>query len=124
MTTRLGPRPLPLHLAAAMASWTSGITAWPIWNNASPDSKPPWPETLRHAAGQLARLAPDAAVAALTRDATRRAAGFLTGLERYAHHPYRRRLPTLPALWQAGSARLLDYGPADGLPLLVVPSLV
>ncbi len=27
-------------------------------------------------------------------------------------------------LWQDGSARLRDYGPADGLPVLVVPSLV
>jgi len=127
--TRLGPRPLPLHLAAAAASWTSGIAAWPLWKSVSPGSNPLWPEPLRRAAERLASLTPDAATAALTREATRRAAAFLAGLERYAHHPYRRDVPAPPVLWQAGSARLRDYGsteggPADGLPLLVVPSLV
>ncbi|MGK9168632.1 dienelactone hydrolase family protein [Inquilinus limosus] len=121
---RLGPRPLPLHLAAAAASWTSGIAALPLWKSASPGSKPLWPEPLRRAAERLASLPPDAAVAALSRETIRRAAAFLTGLERYARHPYRRALPAVPVLWRDGSARLLDYGPADGLPLLVVPSMV
>ena len=124
MTLRLGPRPLPLHLAAAAASWLSGIAALPLSKSASPGSKPLWPEPLRRAAERLASLAPDAAGAALAREGTRRAAAFLTGLERYARHPYRRDLPAPPVLWQDGSARLRDYGPADGLPLLVVPSLV
>ncbi|MDR6287588.1 polyhydroxyalkanoate synthase [Inquilinus ginsengisoli] len=122
--TRLGPRPLPLHLGAAALSWTSGIAALPLWNSVSPSSNPPWPEPLRRAAERLASLAPDAAVATLTAEATRRAAAFLTGLERYTHHAYSRDLPDPPVLWQAGSARLRDYGPAGGLPLLVVPSLV
>jgi polyhydroxyalkanoate synthase len=122
--TRLGPRPLPLHLAAAVSSWTSGIAALPRWSSASPSSNPPWPEPLRHAAEHLARLGPDAAVGALTAEATRRAAAFLAGLERYSHHPYRRDLPAPPVLWQAGTARLRDYGPVTGLPVLVVPSLV
>ncbi|MGK9236890.1 dienelactone hydrolase family protein [Inquilinus limosus] len=127
--TRLGPRPLPLHLAAAAASWTSGIAALPLWKSASPGSKPLWPEPLRRAAERLASLPPDAAAAALTRETTRRAAAFLTGLERYVRHPYRRDLPAVPVLWRDGSARLLDYGsiegaPAEGLPLLVVPSMV
>jgi poly(3-hydroxyalkanoate) synthetase len=33
-------------------------------------------------------------------------------------------LPAPPCIWQEGSARLLDYGPPDGDPVLVVPSLV
>lgn len=49
---------------------------------------------------------------------------FLTGVERYRHHPYQRDLADPPAIWQEGSARLLDFGPADGRPALFVPSLV
>ncbi|TSD87167.1 alpha/beta hydrolase [Mycobacterium sp. KBS0706] len=124
MTLRLGPRPLPLHLAAAAASLMSGIAALPLSRSGSPGSKPPWPEPLRRAGERLASLPPDAAAAALAREGTRRAAAFLTGLERYIRHPDRRDLPAPPMLWQDGSARLRDYGPADGLPLLVVPSLV
>ncbi|WP_225767045.1 alpha/beta fold hydrolase [Inquilinus sp. Marseille-Q2685] len=124
MTLRLGPRPLPLHLAAAAASLTSGIAALPLSRSASPGSKPLWPEPLRRAAERLASLPPDAAGAALAREATRRAGAFLTGLERYIRHPYRRDLPVPPVLWRGGSAKLRDYGPADGLPLLVVPSMV
>lgn len=129
MTPRLGPRPLPLHLAAAAASLMSGTAALPLWRSGSPGSKPLWPEPLHRAAEHLASLPADTAGAALAREATRRAAAFLTGLERYAHHPYRRDLSEAPVLWRQGSARLRDYGsteggPADGLPLLVVPSLV
>jgi polyhydroxyalkanoate synthase len=124
VTPRLGPRPLPLHLAVAAASLMSGTAALPLWRSGSPGSKPLWPEPLRRAAESLASLPADAAGAALARETTRRAAAFLTGLERYARHPYRRDQPEAPVLWRAGSARLRDYGPADGLPLLVVPSLV
>lgn len=124
MTARLGPRPLPLHLMAAAATWMSGTAAWPIWKTVSPGSKPPWPEPLRHAAERLASLPPDAAAAAMTAEATRRASAFLAGIERYTRHSYRRDLPAPPVLWQAGSARLRDYGPAGGLPVLVVPSMV
>ncbi|MBW8726326.1 MAG: alpha/beta fold hydrolase [Inquilinus limosus] len=129
MTLRHGPRPLPLHLAAAGASLMSGIAALPLSRTGSPGSKPlwpepPWPEPLHRAAERLASLPADAAGAALAREATRRAAAFLTGLERYTRHPYRRDLPAPPVLWQDGSARLRDYGPAEGLPVLVVPSLV
>jgi polyhydroxyalkanoate synthase len=48
-------------------------------------------------------------------------------MEAYRGHPYRRDLPEMPALWQQGSSRLLDYAPAaapDAPAILVVPSLV
>jgi polyhydroxyalkanoate synthase subunit PhaC len=51
-------------------------------------------------------------------------ARFLAGLHAYWRHPYRRGLAEPPTLWSEGATRLLDYGPADGLPLLVVPSLI
>jgi polyhydroxyalkanoate synthase len=55
---------------------------------------------------------------------------FLTGLEQYRHHPYRRTLSGPPAIWQEGETRLLDYGEAPGATVdngpvvFVVPSLV
>jgi poly[(R)-3-hydroxyalkanoate] polymerase subunit PhaC len=51
-------------------------------------------------------------------------ARFLRGLHAYWRHPYRRQMADPDALWARGSTRLLDYGPSDGLPLLVVPSLI
>jgi polyhydroxyalkanoate synthase len=51
-------------------------------------------------------------------------AGFIDGVKAYWRHPYRRSLPEPPSLWRAGTTRLLDFGPVDGWPLLIVPSLV
>jgi polyhydroxyalkanoate synthase subunit PhaC len=51
-------------------------------------------------------------------------ARFLAGLHAYWRHPYRRALAEPPTLWSEGATGLLDYGPADGPPLLVVPSLI
>ncbi|MDA0702385.1 MAG: alpha/beta fold hydrolase [Proteobacteria bacterium] len=57
-----------------------------------------------------------------------RADRFLTGLEAYRAHPYRRDLVDPPTVWEEGGSRLLDFGTgADaggGRPILVVPSLV
>ena len=52
--------------------------------------------------------------------------GLLAGIAAYRRHPYCRSLADPPALWQAGSARLLDYGApgAAGPPVLFVPSLI
>jgi polyhydroxyalkanoate synthase subunit PhaC len=49
---------------------------------------------------------------------------FLCGVRRYWAHPYRRRQALCPVLWSSGPARLLDHGPPDGWPVLVVPSLI
>jgi len=50
---------------------------------------------------------------------------FAQGIEAYRHHPYTRSDAAGPVtVWQDGSTRLLDYGPADGQPVLVVPSLI
>lgn len=48
----------------------------------------------------------------------------IAGIAAYRRHPYLRALPEPPVLWSEGCARLLDYRPAGGPPLLVVPSLV
>ena len=121
---RLGPRPLPLHLATAATIWTSSHAALPLLKNGSL----PWKPALSAAASALRRsvaaIPPDDFAAAVDAELRARADVFLRGLERYRRHPYRRTLVDPPVLWRDGASRLLDYGPAGGAPVLVVPSLV
>ena len=63
-------------------------------------------------------------VTALALEIGRRLERMASGVLRYRAHPYRRTLPEPPTLWREGTTRLLDYGPAGGRPVLVVPSLV
>jgi polyhydroxyalkanoate synthase len=88
----------------------------------------PWRPELAEAARairqSLAAAAADDLAAAVDGELLRRGQGFISGIERYRHHPYRRALADPPVLWQEGSSRLLDYGPAGGAPVLVVPSLI
>ncbi|MBY3756682.1 alpha/beta fold hydrolase [Azospirillum formosense] len=124
---RLGPRPLALHLATVAATLLSSSAALPHLRNGSL----PWKPHLRERAEDLRRriAATDADAFARTVDrAVRRQLDLaLTGIERYRHHPYRRDLPDPPVPWTEGASRLLDYGalgPATGMPVLFVPSLV
>ena len=57
-------------------------------------------------------------------EARRRLDVFLTGVERYRHHPYRRDLTPPSTVWQDGTTRLYDFGVGGGVPLLLVPSLI
>lgn len=125
---RLAPRPLPLHLASASLLWlssraalTSLPTGWRLWNK--PANLPD--ERLAALADDVARLGPEAVADALDRELRRRADAFLTGLDTYRCHPYRRPATRIPVLWRGGSARLLDYGRGGGGPtVLIVPSLI
>jgi polyhydroxyalkanoate synthase subunit PhaC len=123
---RQGPRPLALHLANASLTWLSSQAALPLWKIGSL----PWSPNLAAEANALAQSLKglDGAAAdfpaVLERELRRRADLFLTGIDRYRHHPYRRALPDMPLLWQEGTTRLLDYSPAGGAPLLAVPSLI
>ena len=138
---RLGPRPLPLHLMHAAASWSgsklalpllkSGYAPWPLSKNGS---MPSWPPNLQATqqgnpeleavAREIAGVAYEDLSAAVDRELLRRADLFATGLEIYRQHPYCRVAVDRPVLWQEGSTKLLDFGPADAPPLLVIPSLV
>jgi poly(3-hydroxyalkanoate) synthetase len=71
-----------------------------------------WPSVLRSWSGGLpiAQAAPDPAL--------------LAGIAAYRSHRFERQVQEPPTVWQEGSSRLLDYGPPDGAPLLVVPSLI
>ena len=121
---RQGPRPLPLHLTAVTAALLSSRAAWLL----SKSGLLPWKESLAERAQNLlqslAAVAPDDFAAALDAEIYARTDAFLTGLERYRRHPYRRRLTDPPVLWQEGTTRLLDYGPPGAAPVLVVPSLI
>jgi len=124
MTPRLGPRPLPLHLASAAMLWMSSRAALPLLSA----GLLPWrPELVLPASAlrlSLAAVAAEDFAAAVDAELSRRGVCFLAGLERYRHHPYRRTLVDPPELWREGSTRLLDYGEGGGAPVLVVPSLI
>ncbi|HKT17017.1 MAG TPA: alpha/beta fold hydrolase [Stellaceae bacterium] len=137
---RQGPRPLGLHLTSAMGAWLSSRAASPLLKSGSRLWRPEF--AVQGAALSLALNAalarndgaPGAAVPydllrdpfleALDRELIARAAAFLDGIERYRQHPYARALEDPPVVWREGTTRLVDYGPPDGAPLLVVPSLI
>lgn len=124
--TRLGPRPLGLHLTIAATTWASCIAGWPSWRRGSL----PWKQELAPAANELRKsfetVSPEAGEAAIRREIFCRLDELERGLRAYRHHPYHRSVPAPPAIWQAGTTRLLDFGstPEPGLPVLVIPSLI
>jgi polyhydroxyalkanoate synthase len=74
-------------------------------------------------AGEIAQAGSERVAAALDRELSRRAELFLAGLEAYRGHPYYRAPDEGRAVWQEGTTRLLDYGGAGKL-VLLVPSLI
>ena len=121
---RQGPRPLALHLANASLTWFTSQAALPLLKSGSL----PWKPELAEKGSELLQglAAADSAEfgRALERELRRRAGLFLSGIQAYRHHPYRRDMEDMPVLWQEGSTRLLDYAPAGGVPVLAVPSLI
>lgn len=142
--SRPGPRPLPLYLSAAATTWLSSYASSVAWKNGSLDWKPGLSETATSLKAQLDALeaaraaagAPDAGgeppqsfESAMEEEVRRRLDRFLSGIEAYRHHPYRRRVAEPAVCWKDGSTLLLDYGTVpgaggDGIPILVAPSLV
>jgi polyhydroxyalkanoate synthase subunit PhaC len=120
---RIGPRPLPVHLAAAIASFASSYAALPLLKSGSLDWKPELQVAGRELERNLAAAGLETIAAAVDAELRGRAGLFLQGIERYRHHPYRRALADPPAIWREGTTRLLDYG-GDGATVLVVPSLI
>src|SRR5215470_13436025 len=100
---RLGPRPLPLHLAAAITSFASSQAALPLLKSGFLA----WRPELRQAGGDLeeslAAVGLEALAEAVDRELRSRADRFLRGIERYRHHAYRRDLGDPATLWQDGS---------------------
>jgi polyhydroxyalkanoate synthase len=107
-----------------MMLWLTSRAALPILKNASlPSSKAG--ERLRALVAEIEAFGNDSVAAALDREITHRAASYLTGLEAYRGHPFRRQGEEPPVLWRDGTTQLLDYGrDAAGPVVLVVPSLI
>jgi polyhydroxyalkanoate synthase len=123
--SRLGPRPLPLHLAAANLAWASSLAALPLLKSGSIGWRPELKAAAQSLAADLAPVSAEAFAAAVATEAGQRLARFLDGLAAYRRHGYRRRESQAPAIWQEGTTRLLDYSQgAKGQPLLVIPSLI
>jgi len=132
---RLGPRPLPQHLLTAMLGWTSSLASWRIWSAASPESRPPLPESLAPLGLDLANLDPEDFAAALERETVARLDRLAAGIVAYRTFPATRKVEEPPTVWREGTTRLLDFG-ASGSTLrnrkktdprpavLVVPSLI
>lgn len=120
---RLGPRPLPLHLASANLMLLSSLAVWPMLKDASAHSNPPWLARFSSLLPLLASVDPNDFNAALIRAGLARMGAMTAGLTRYRQHPWHRSLPPVPVVWREGSSRLLAYGEA-GIPVLMVPSLV
>ncbi len=127
---RQGPRPLAFHLASATTSLLSSLAVLPT----VPSAWPPWSGEQSAKGAELAEalqdIAPADFQAAVGHEIISRLGAMMTGIEAYRGHPYRRRLPEPPVLWQEGTTRVLDYGTCGaelepGAPTaLFVPSLV
>lgn len=125
---RLGPRPLPLHLATTNLMLLSSLAAWPIAKDGSLPWKAHLQQPFSNLLPQLANVDPNDFNAALIRAGLARMGAMTAGLRRYRAHPWHRNLPDPPAVWREGGSRLLAYGESGrdrkNLPVLLVPSLV
>ncbi len=127
---RLGPRPLPLHLTAAAMSYTSSNAALPLLRQGLLRWSPSLGKEAEALRQSLARASADGIAAAVEREGRRRLDAFLTGVERYRRHPYRRDVDDPPVVWAAGTTRLYDFGHGGegrkdaATPILLVPSLI
>lgn len=120
---RLGPRPLPLHLALAMGQITSSSIALPLSSSGWTGWKPPLAARAAALQKDLAAVNPEALGRAVTVEGLRRLDRFLRGVERYRHHSWRRDIEDPPEVWREGGSVLRDYG-GEGPPVLFVPSLI
>jgi polyhydroxyalkanoate synthase subunit PhaC len=121
---RLTPRPLPAHLASAAILWLSSRAVLPVLKNGWLPSSVAG-QQLHALADEIDAFGPDKVATALDGEIGRRADAYLTGLETYRRHPFRRHDCLAPVLWCEGTTRLLDYGEdGAGSVVLVVPSLI
>lgn len=123
---RLGPRPMPLHLAIATTTWLSSRGASPLWSSGLPPWRPEFRPQMQALDAVLKDIEPKAFAAALDGQIKQRFERLAAGIEAYRRHPYRRTLAEAPVLWQDGTTRLLDYRAtrSAGPTVLVIPSLI
>lgn len=132
----MGPRPLPLHLTAAMMSLGSSPIALNSLMSGCDGLKaiglhPSLQEKAESLSADLQNAlrqnADNPAVAqlyqALDEEIRQRSGQFLRGIDAYRNHGYRRKLSPVDTALTLGGTTVLDYG-GDGAPILLVPSLV
>lgn len=118
------PAPLAMHLLSAAEIFESGARLAPVADLPRfPWASPP-DAAARRVAAAVAAAPPLEMALALRLEGAERLAAMLRGLRRWQESPAARSLADPPALWSLGSARLLDFGPPDGRPVLVAPSLI
>lgn len=110
---------------SSRAALTNSAGASPLWNPAGHAAG----DRLQALAEKIAQRGPDAVWNALDAAIARRARAFVTGIETYRGHPFRRVAPRVPVRWQAGAARLLDYRESTARrkrrpTVVIVPSLI
>lgn len=125
--TRLGPRPLPLHLTVAAMTLLTSRGALPLLRKGSLDWRPELAATAQRLRQSAEALDERQVEQALDAAAARRWSDFLKGVLAYRRHGYRRTLPDARTVWQEGATRLLAFAPKGrrtGRPVLIVPSLI
>ncbi len=123
LAARLGPRPLANHLAIAAMSCAASNVALPLLRSGSQHWKPALRDRAAAIAEAVEQAGPEAFADTVDREARSRLDQFLTGVERYRHHPYIRNLEEPEPVWTDGNARLLRFGDS-GPPILLVASLI
>ena len=128
---RLGPRPLPVHMARegwilqmSFAGLMASKGAWPLSNPLLQSLSAPLERLLAELC-EKNPTEPAAFIDATAREATQRMEDFVRGVRAYQAHPFRRSVAPPPPVWRRGVATLRDYGgPDEGAPVLYVPSLI
>ncbi len=124
-TRRLGPRPLPLHLMTAAWACLSSSAGLALLKQGLLPLKPELRADAEALIAELKRADPLKFASALSDEARRLLDQLAAGIQAYRRHPYRRDVTDPPEVWRQGTTRLVDYGgPEDGLPVLMVPSLI
>ena len=133
---RLGPRPLPLHLSTALATWNSSYAALPSWKSGllplNPGrANPALAQSAERLRTEVASVDHEAFSEALARVVRQRHVALLDGIAAYRHHPYVRDVEDPSAVWREGTTLLRDYGEllpperqASAPVVLIVPSLI
>ncbi|HEY1257790.1 MAG TPA: alpha/beta fold hydrolase [Stellaceae bacterium] len=108
-----------------MLFWLSSRAALPGLRSGSTRSSGAAGGRLLALANEIEAVGPESVGRALDAEITRRAGAYLTGLEAYRRHPFRRPREAMPVAWHQGTTRLIDFAPdSTGPAVLVVPSLI
>lgn len=121
---RQGPRPLALHLTNAISVLSSSRAALALLKSGLPLWRDEFRVRGRELQNALAAAPFEDFETAVDRELRSRADRFLTGIETYRRHRYRRAVGEPPVIWEEGTTRLLDYGAKGAPSVLVVPSLI